>query len=112
MLNFYSSRKEGSYRPDDHRLMVWSGQSLYAWNVNRLIAPNERTMDAQRKLVGYFVFHNDQWWLVNEGIHGFMSLPDKLQIPIRDKIELKNNAQFVLSKDDGGRLVVVQLVEN
>ena len=26
ILNLYSSRIAGSYRPDDHRLMVWSGQ--------------------------------------------------------------------------------------
>ncbi len=48
ILNLYSSRKAGSYRPDDHRLMVWNGQSLYAWHVNRLIAPNERTSEAQK----------------------------------------------------------------
>ncbi|RAZ50407.1 kinase, partial [Enterobacter hormaechei subsp. xiangfangensis] len=53
-----------------------------------------------------------QWWLVNEGISGLMSLPDKRQIMVGEKIELKNNAQFVLSKEEGGRLVVVQLVEN
>lgn len=49
ILNLYSSRKAGTFRPDDHRLMVWSGQSLYAWHVNRLIAPNERTTDEQKK---------------------------------------------------------------
>lgn len=110
ILNLYSSRKAGSYRPDDHRLMVWSGQSLFAWHVNRLIAPNERTSDAQKKRVGYFVFHHDQWWLVNEGITGLMSLPDKKNIPIGDKIALNDGTQFVLSAEEGGRLVVVQLV--
>ncbi|HFV8829618.1 TPA: hypothetical protein ACIAEA_003423 [Escherichia coli] len=44
--------------------------------------------------------------------NGLMSLPDKRQIAIGEKIELTNNAQFVLSKEEGGRLVVVQLVEN
>jgi hypothetical protein len=92
--------------------MVWSGQSLYAWHVNRLIAPNERTTAEQKKRVGYFVYHNDQWWLVNEGIEGLMSLPDKKPIPIGDKIELTDNAQFVLSQEEGGRLVVVQLLSN
>jgi len=62
--------------------------------------------------VGYFVFHNGRWWLVNEGIPGLMSLPDKRQIAVGEKLELKNNAQFILSKEDGGRLVVVQLLEN
>ncbi|BES86185.1 kinase [Pectobacterium araliae] len=112
ILNLYSSRKTGSYRPDDHRLMVWNGQSLYAWHVNRLIAPNERTTSEQKKRVGYFVFHNDQWWLVNEGIDELMSLPDKQKVAIGDKLALTDGAQFVLSTQEGGRLVVVQLVSN
>lgn len=41
-----------------------------------------------------------------------MSLPDKKIIPIGDKIELTDNAQFVLSQEEGGRLVVVQLLSN
>ncbi|MBN3214879.1 helix-hairpin-helix domain-containing protein [Pectobacterium polaris] len=112
ILNLYSSRTTGSYRPDDHRLMVWNGQSLYAWHVNRLIAPNERTTAEQKKRVGYFVFHNDQWWLVNEGIEELMSLPDKKKVAIGDKLALTDGAQFVLSTQEGGRLVVVQLVTN
>ncbi|WP_174870998.1 helix-hairpin-helix domain-containing protein [Pectobacterium polaris] len=112
ILNLYSSRTTGSYRSDDHRLMVWNGQSLYAWHVNRLIAPNERTTAEQKKRVGYFVFHNDQWWLVNEGIEELMSLPDKKKVAIGDKLALTDGAQFVLSTQEGGRLVVVQLVTN
>ncbi|MDV5247471.1 helix-hairpin-helix domain-containing protein [Shewanella xiamenensis] len=112
ILNLYSSRKVGSYRPDDHRLMVWSGQSIYAWHVNRLIAPNERTSAEQKKRVGYFVYHNEQWWLVNEGIQGLISLPNKRHVAVGEKIELKDNAQFILSQEDGGRLVVVQLLNN
>lgn len=112
VLNLYSSRQVGSYRPDDHRLMVWSGQSLYAWHVNRLIAPNERTTAEQKQRVGYFVFHNQHWWLVNEGIQGLMSLPDKKPIATGEKVELVDNAQLVLSQEEGGRLVVIQLVAN
>ncbi|MEH8280742.1 hypothetical protein RAH05_25320, partial [Klebsiella pneumoniae] len=98
--------------PDDHRLMVWSGQSLYAWHVNRLIAPNERTTDEQKKRVGYFVFHNDQWWLVNEGLSGLILLPDRKKVGIGEKLLLEDNTQFILSSEDGGRLVVVQLLNN
>ncbi len=106
ILNLYSSRKAGTFRPDDHRLMVWSGQSLYAWHVNRLIAPNERTTDEQKKRGGYFVFHNDQWWLVNEGLSGLISLPDRKTVGIGEKLLLEDNTQFILSSEDGGRLVV------
>ncbi|VTR59739.1 Uncharacterised protein [Serratia fonticola] len=62
--------------------------------------------------MGYFVFHNDQWWLVNEGISGLLSLPDKTPVAIGDKLALNDGVQFVLSTEEGGRLVVVQLVEN
>ncbi|WP_182419994.1 helix-hairpin-helix domain-containing protein [Bartonella sp. HY038] len=112
ILNLYSSRQVGSYRSDDHRLMVWNGQSLFPWHVNRLIAPNERTTEEQKKRVGYFVFHNDQWWLVNEGIKGLISLDDQRTIAIGDKLPLVNNAQFILSKEEGGRLIVIQLIDN
>lgn len=112
ILNLYSSRMAGSFRPDDHRLMVWSGQSLFPWHVNRLIAPNERTPENLKKRVGYFVLHNEQWWLVNENMHNLLSLPEKKPIAIGDKIELSDGAQFILSTEDGGRLVVVQLISN
>lgn len=75
--------------------------------------PNhERTTDDQKKRVGYFVFHNDQWWLVNEGLSGLISLPDRKTVGIGEKLLLEDNTQFILSSEDGGRLVVVQLLNN
>lgn len=112
VLNLYSSRQAGNYRPDDHRLMVWNGQSIYAWHANRLIAPNERTTDEQKRRIGYFVYHQEQWWLVNERINGLMVLPDKRHIAIGDKIALTEGLQFILSTEEGGRLVAVQLISN
>nr|WP_314264450.1 lipopolysaccharide kinase InaA family protein [uncultured Moellerella sp.] len=112
VLNLYSSRQAGNYRPDDHRLMVWNGQSIYAWHANRLVAPNERTTDEQKRRIGYFVYHQDQWWLVNERIKGLMVLPDKRPIAIGDKIALTEGLQFILSTEEGGRLVAVQLISN
>lgn len=110
ILNLYSSRKEGSFRPDNHRLMVWTGQSLYQWHSNNLIAPNEKLSEAQRKRVGYFIFHDDKWLLVNEGLHDMMDVSTKDIVPIGGKIELTDGRQILLSKGDGGRLIVVQMV--
>ncbi|MFA7241567.1 MAG: kinase [Sulfuricellaceae bacterium] len=111
VLNLYSSHKEGQYRPDNHRLMVWTEQSLFLWHVNNLIAPNEKLADDQKKRVGYFVFHNDVWWLVNERLSDLMDVATKTPIPIGSKIELKDGQQILLAKGDGGRLVVVQMVD-
>lgn len=111
VLNLYSSRQAGSFRPDNHRLMVWTGQSIYVWHANNLIAPNERLTPEQLKRVGYFVFHHQQWWLVNENLPDLMDVQLKHTIPIGGKIELTHHKQILLSKADGGRLAVVQMVE-
>lgn len=111
ILNFYSARQQGNYRPDNHRLMVWTGQSLFAWHANSMIAPNERLTAEQTTRKGYFVLHNDRWWLVNEGLTDLTDVTTKTVIPIGGKIELKNGVQILLSKQEGGRLAVVQMVE-
>ena len=55
--------------------------------------------------------HNDRWWLVNEGLTDLTDVTTKTVIPIGGKIELKNGVQILLSKQEGGRLAVVQMVE-
>ncbi|EXJ13191.1 helix-hairpin-helix domain-containing protein [Imhoffiella purpurea] len=111
VLNLYSSRKEGQYRPDNHRLMVWTGQSLFAWHANTLIAPNEKLTEAQKRRVGYFVFHRNAWWLVNENLPDLMDVSTKTSIPIGGQLELKDGQQILLARGDGGRLVLVQMVD-
>ena len=112
ILNLYSSRTAGRYLSDEHRLMVYTDQSLFLWHVNNLVAPNERLTDAQKKRVGYFVLHNGVWWLVNEGLPDLTDITTKTPIPIGGKVELKDGQQLMLAKGDGGRLAVVQMVES
>jgi hypothetical protein len=45
ILNLYSE-KAGTFRPDDHRLMVWS---VIIWHVSNLIAPNDEPPMSRRK---------------------------------------------------------------
>lgn len=110
VLNLYSSRGEGSFRPDNHRLMVYSSQSLFAWHVNRDIAPNEGLTDAQQKRVGYFVLYDNAWYLVNEAMPDLMDVASKTAVAPGDKIVLTDGQQLLLSRAPGGRLAVVQLV--
>ncbi|TCM66448.1 protein kinase-like protein [Acinetobacter calcoaceticus] len=110
VLNLYSARQQGSFRPDNHRLMVWTGQSLFAWHVNSMLTPNERLTADQTQRVGYFVQHQERWWLVNEGMPELYNVTEKVLIPIGGKVELTDGAQILLSKQDGGRLVMVQMV--
>lgn len=112
VLNLYSSRREGQFRPDNHRLMIWTGQSLFLWHANNFIAPNEKLSENQRKRVGYFVLHQQKWWLVNENLPDLMDVTGNHQsVPIGAKVELKDGQQLLLQKGNGGRLVVVQMIE-
>ena len=110
VLNLYSSRMEGSFRPDNHRLMVYSGQSLYPWHINRDLAPNERLTDEQKKRVGYFVLHENAWYLVNEAMPDLTDVASKTPVPLGGTALLEDGKQLLMSKEAGGRLVVVQMV--
>ena len=113
ILNFYSMRRAGSFTPDDYRLMVYNNQYLYAWHTNRNISPNERMTAEEKKPLGYFVFFQNKWLLINQKMMDLEVINDdntKQIIKINESIELKDGLKFILSKADGGRLVVVQVV--
>ena len=109
VLNLYSARKQGNYLSDNHRLMVWTGQSLFQWHANRLVAPNERLTEDQLRRVGYFVLHGGVWWLVNEGLPDLLDVDAKVNVPLQGRIELREGLKLLLSKAEGGRLIVVQM---
>jgi serine/threonine protein kinase len=111
VLNLYSSRKEGNFKPDNHRLMVYTNQSLFPWHVNRTIFPNEKLTDEQKRRVGYFVRFNGVWWLVNEAMPELMDVDGKRPVPVGEKIELTDGLKLLLSRAEGGRLVIVQMVD-
>jgi serine/threonine protein kinase len=114
VLNLYAARVSGKFLPENHRLMVYTNQSLFQWHTNRNITPNERLCDAQRKREGYFVLHNDVWYLVNEQMSDLMDITDpnaKRQIPKGGRVVLSDGLQLLFSRQDGGRLAVVQMVE-
>jgi DNA-binding helix-hairpin-helix protein with protein kinase domain len=111
VLNLYSARQAGQFKPENHRLMVYTNQSLFPWHMNRNIFPNERLTPDQKKRVGYFVFHAEAWWLVNERMPDLTDVTTKTPIPVGGKVELRDGQQLLLSKEEGGRLVMVQMVE-
>jgi serine/threonine protein kinase len=112
VLNFYSSRREGVFNFDNYRLMVYHNQYLYLWHANRNVWANEKLSEIQRRPVGYFIFHQGRWLLVNQRLPDLEDKDEKRQIAIGDAVELTNNKQILLSKEDGGRLIVVQMVNN
>ena len=110
VLNLYSRRGKENFKPDNHRLMVWSNQYLYQWHASRLVFPNERLTDEQKKPVGYFVNHNRKWIFVNQTLSGMKNMTTNQAIPVKTTMELVDGHQILLSPDEGGRLIQIQMV--
>jgi len=110
VLNFYSTRGKDKYLYDNHRLMVYNNQYLYKWHTNRLVFPNEKLTEEQKKPVGYFVKQKGKWILVNQLLNELYDVSKKRQIPINSYVILEDNLQLMLEKGNGGRLALVQMV--
>lgn len=111
VLNLYSSRGGGKFLPDNHRLMVYSNQYLYQWHVTRTLFPNERLTAEQKKPVGYFVFHAGHWVFVNQTLTGLKDVTsgEGVYHPPGSQVRLEDGQKLLLSPEDGGRLVHVQM---
>lgn len=110
VLNLYSFRKD-KFSSDNHRVMVYPDQYIHEWHVNRTLFPNEKVTDEQKKPVGYFKNHSGKWLFVNQKIPGLIEKSDNNKpIPVGSSVELKDNQQLILSKEEGGRMIHIQMV--
>lgn len=111
VLNLYSSRGSGKFTSDNHRVMVYSDQYLYPWHVNRTVFPNERLTDDQKKPVGYFKLHHGRWVFVNQRLPNMKVVGEnEKEVPPNSMIELTEGMKILLSPENGGRLLHVQMV--
>ena len=109
ILDLYFRFKEDTWRPENHRLMVYNNQYLFQWHVNRNVARNEKLTIEQKIPVGYFTFHNNKWVLVNQKLTGLKDLTEGKEIGINEMVELTDGKKLLLSKEDGGRIVVITM---
>ena len=116
ILNLYSTRGKGTFRSDNHRVMVYHDQYLYQWHADRTVFPSERLTADQKKPVGYFKIHGNKWVFVNQALPDMKELiegkpaADGISIPINSMVELTDGKKLLLSPADGGRLIHVQMV--
>jgi len=112
ILNLYSKRGSNPFKPENYRVMVYNGVRLYPWHVNRNVFPNEKLTEEQKKSVGYFQFYNGQWYLKNETLQGMKDITNGGKvIGLGEIVHLTEGRQILLSEEDGGRLIQVQLVQ-
>jgi len=110
ILNLYY-KQDTAFKPDNHRVMVYDGVRLYSWHVNRRIFPNEKLTPEQKKSLAVFQFHNGQWYLKNQTLNSMKDITDsKRSVAPGEAIQLTDGRQILLSEEEGGRLIQVQLV--
>jgi serine/threonine protein kinase len=110
VLDLYSSDGRGTFRPDNHRLIVYANQYLYPWHVSRKVVANEKLSAEQRHPVGYFAFHHGKWLLINQTLQSLKDvLADKSAAP-GQALELTEGQKVLLSPEEGGRLLHVRMV--
>jgi DNA-binding helix-hairpin-helix protein with protein kinase domain len=109
VINLYSARGD-RFRPDNHRLMVYSNQSVFPWHIDRTIVPNERLASENKSRVGYFVLHQQRWFLVNESMPDLKNAKTGEAISIGGKVELEDGLQLLTGKSPSSRLFYLQMV--
>jgi serine/threonine protein kinase len=109
VLDLYFQASPGSWKPENHRIMVYNNQYLFQWHVNRNLIRNERLTAAQKVPVGYFTFHNGRWVLVNQTLAALKDVTEDKIIPIGEMLELTDGKKILLSDEEGARVVLVTL---
>ncbi|WP_118975161.1 helix-hairpin-helix domain-containing protein [Taibaiella koreensis] len=109
VLDLYYQFKEGVWRPENHRLMVYNNQYLFAWHANRDVIRNEKLTPEQKVPVGYFTFHQGNWVLVNQKLDSLKDVTEDKEIPPGEMVVLTDGKKLLLSREEGGRIVVVTI---
>ena len=109
VLDLYYQQQPGKWKPENHRLMVYHNQYLFNWHVSRKVIRNERLSNRDKRPVGYFTFHKGRWVLVNQRLDSLRDLTADRDVPMGSMVELEAGKKLLLSREDGGRVVVVSM---
>jgi serine/threonine protein kinase len=109
VLDLYFQFKPGVWKPENHRLMVYNNQYLFQWHVNRNIIRNEKLTADQKVPVGYFTYHNGKWVLVNQKLTSLKDVTEDKEIPVGQMVELTDGKKLLLSREEGGRIVIITM---
>lgn len=109
VLDMFYQFKEGVWKPENQRLVVCNNTTLHKWHVDRSVIRNEKLNNSDKKRLGYFVFHNNQWVFVNEGLKDLKDLSSDTKIPIGQMVTLTDGGKLLLSEENQGRIVHITI---
>lgn len=112
VLDLYRTHDGKTFRPENHRIMVWDGQSLFPYHVDSLVVAGATMKPEHRKRVGYFQKVRGVWYLINENMPTLTNVSDPqkhVPIAIGEKVKLEEDLRLRLSTETSGRLIRVTL---
>ena len=78
--------------------------------MNNNVVSNEKTTAEQKLPVGYFTYQNSKWFFVNQRLSSLKDVIEDKVVPIGSMVELNECEKLLLSKEEGGRVVAISLV--
>lgn len=112
VLNFYSSNNNGKFLYDNHKLIVYDNQYLYKWHKNRFTTTEDVFLPENKVPIADFHFQNGKWNMINRSLPELWDKDTDTKIEIGQAVELTEGKKILLGKNDGDRLIIVQLVSN
>jgi serine/threonine protein kinase len=109
ILDFYYQFREGVWKPENQRLVIYNQTTLHKWHSNKNVLRNERLTTQDKIRDGYFSFHNQKWVFVNEKLTSLKDVSEDKEIPVGSMVELSEGKKLLLSKEEGGRIVIVSI---
>ena len=109
VLDFFYQFKPNVWKPENQRLVVYNNSTLHQWHSNRNVVRNEKLTDAQKVRVRYFSYHNNKWVFVNEKLASLKDVTEDKEVPIGSMVELSDGKKLLLSKEEGGRVVIISI---
>ncbi len=109
ILDLYYQFKPNVWKPENQRLVVYPNSTLHQWHTNRNVVRNEKISDIQKVRDGFFAYHQNNWVFVNEKLSSLKDLSEAKDIAIGSMVQLTEGKRLLLSKEDGGRVVIITI---
>lgn len=109
VLDLFYQFGEGTWKPENQRIVVYNNCTLHSWHADRNVLRNERLTKEEIEPVGFFQKYNGKWILMNQKLKDLKDLTEDKEIAIGEMVELTEGKKLLLSKEKGGRIVVISI---
>lgn len=109
VLNFYTKRTGGTFRPENHQMVAIENKEIMSWQTDRFSFDNERLESEKQHCVARIERDGDTWSFLNVSGEQMMDATSNETVTIGQRVELYEGAKILLSKEDGCRLAYVQM---